>query len=292
MEKIRQKRGYIRNVSIALALAAVVVACVHPRDDGTAQRFAGGLFLPDSPPSIVREPGAAGVPEPSGSKVEPLGRNGRMIETQATPLLYRTAWGRRYLAATGSRAVAIGEPAARCPGLGVVAGPGRLPDAGQTALARCMGSLEAAGAPDCGCRLIAADDTLLAPLDAFSHAEGVGARLIGLRAGMSRHAGGGPLTARESPEPGPGDSTFVRFDGPQGPVAEASLFDDGRAEMVLSGSGLRLEGRRDLRGWHRGRLTERLLLTDPEGRRVIALIGFEPDDWAREGPALASWPRP
>lgn len=200
----------------------------------------------------------------------------RRIEPAAAPFLYGAPLGRRFLKATGARALAIGEPSAFCPAGAVATAPdASLASVGAEALRRCLAPMRASGrtAPDgtpCGCRLIALGDALLAEPEAYAYAPGVGARLLGL--GDAR-----PLVAHEAAGPSDGDIA-VLFESAAGPVAEARLLGDGRARLIHLGSGVVYEGTRVQVGWGRGRLRERLDLTGPDGRRVVALIGYEPED--------------
>ena len=99
-----------------------------------------------------------------------------------------------------------------------------------------------------------------------------------------------PLTIEERSTADP-SLTLVAFFDAAGPVAVAELSDAGAARLIMVESGAFFEGRREPRGWRRGRLTERLLLLGEDGARLIALIGFEPADIAAEGTRLGSWPR-
>lgn len=291
MQKSLSFFGMIRFLATVLTTTVSVSACgesVTMRDNRASQR----LLLLDSPPEIViRTDGqtprvAALLAEVSD---DPAAGMGRRVEASSAALLYNTGWGRAFLSAPSGRALAIGDPPDQCPGIGVVAGGPETPrlQVVDAAISQCIQSLERARASDCGCRLLALDDTLLAPLEAFAHAPGVSARLFGLGGG----AGTQQLVARESRELAADGSVRVLFSTVSGPIAAAALFADGRAVLEVAESGLVLEGARDLRGWRRGRLTERLLLRGPDGQRVIALIGFEPEDFAREGLALAQWPQ-
>ena len=291
MRKFAKKYGSIQYASMVCALALVAGGCADSPMQGD-RVGSGRLLLLSAPPDItVGQDGptrrdSALLSELDGQRST---GGGRWIEASSAALLYNTGWGRAFLAAPDGRALALGSPAAQCPGIGVVAGGPETPRSvvAEAALDQCLTSLDRAGSSGCGCRLLALDDTLLAPLDAFAHAPGVSARLVGL----GGDAGRGPLVARESRDVAADGSVRVLFSSVEGPVAAAALFPDGRAVMELTDSGTVFEGERDLRGWRRGRLTERLLLRGPDGRRVIALIGFEPEDYAREGLALARWPR-
>lgn len=210
------------------------------------------------------------------------------VDAAQAPFLTRSPIGRRFLAAPAPRALAIGDPAETCPAAAVAAGPaGASRQAvAARALDACLANLEDAGRdPACGCRVVAVDDVLLAPPSAFVYAEGVGGRLVG-----DGRFGGRPLIAEEVDAPD-GRSVRIAFFDAAGPVAVGDLADDGRARLVMLDDGAVFTGRREPRGWRRGRVQERLLLQGADGARLIALIGFEPADVAAEGPALAVWPR-
>lgn len=280
--------GQIRKLSISFVLAGVVAGCAGSPEVVRADR----LLVLDAPPVITArdiETSARASDAALAYASGPVPRASRRIEPQAAAVLYNTDWGRAFLGAQAGRAIARGEPAERCPGLGVVAGTPETPTGAivEIATTQCLRSLAAAGVTDCGCRVIAVNDTLLAPLTEFVHAPGIGARLIGLGSVSTA----GPLVAREQRDLAADGSRRLLLGNASGPVATAALFPDGAAVLELEEGGIRLEGRRDLVGWRRGRLAERLLLRTPDGRRVIALIGFEPEDYVREGLTLARWPR-
>jgi hypothetical protein len=291
MQKSTKEPRQNLNLSIIivsiLATGCTIGAPSVPMSPGDQQ-----LLVIDNPPRITATDAAdtTRVGDAVTALVSrPSAPAGRRVEARAAALLYGTGWGRAYLAAPDARALALGDPPERCPGLGVVGGGPDTPPAAvaEAAMAQCLRSQSGPAARGCGCRLLALDDTLLAPLAAFNHSPGVGARIVGLRGGAA-----GPLIAQELREITDDGSVRVLFSGAAGPVAAAALYPDGRAVMEIPGADLRLEGTREPRGWRRGRLTERLLLTDEDGRRVIALIGFEPEEFARDGLALSRWPAP
>ena len=206
----------------------------------------------------------------------------KRVEAAGAPFLYNAPVGARFLAAKGPRALARGEPPERCPA--AIAATGSSPlGAARAAGAQCLRAL--ATTPDCRCRLLALDDVLLAEPGALAYAPGVSGRLVGL--GQAAR----PLTIEERPTDDP-DRTLLAFYDAGGPVAVAELDAGGEARLILLANGALYEGARETWGWRRGRLTERLLLTGEDGRRLIALVGFEPADIAAEGSALAAWPAP
>lgn len=279
------------------ALAACAGAPAAPQGPLAQQRF-----LPLQPPPQIAVRAGADMADALAA-VRRLARDGaddgadngadsaagRRIEAVAEPFLYGSPLGRRFLRLAPARALALGDPAERCPaaGLGQDAatrdGAGAQAAAGQ-ALRRCLAMVE--GRADCGCRLLALDDKLLAGPLAFTYAPGVGGRLVGDGVGGR----GAPLTVAERATDDP-TRTLIGFFDATGPVAVGEVEDDGGARLMLVRSGAVFEGRRERRGWRRGRIVERLLLSDAEGRRIIALIGFEPADIVAEGAALAAWPK-
>lgn len=280
---------HCRNITSAL-LISVLAACAEPParvDNGAA---AGLLFLPDAPPRLVVSDSQdiLSLAERVEQVEQAVGdRPGRRIEPAAAAFLQGSPAGRVFQRATGGRALARGEPPETCPAIGLVTRSEAVPTTtlAQEAMRACLDDLEQTGGEDCGCRLLAVNATLLASLDAFAHAPGVGARLVGLGSGLSR-----PLIAREDPEARSDGVSLVTFTGVDAAVATATLRPDGTATLELA-DGTRFEGYRERHGWRRGRMTERLLLRDAAGARLIALIGFEPLDFARDGAQLAAWPR-
>ncbi|TVQ56650.1 MAG: hypothetical protein EA355_06265 [Rhodobacteraceae bacterium] len=209
------------------------------------------------------------------------------VEQERAPFIARSPIGRRFLDAPTPRALALGDPPRHCPAAAIAAGPvgATRADAVSRALGACLEALAEAGdAAACGCRVIAVDDVLLAPVDAYAYAEGVGGRLVG-----DGRFGGRPLIAEEVDAPD-GRGVRVAFFDAGGPVAVGELADNGGARLLMLDDGAVFTGWREPRGWRRGRVQERLLLEGADGARLIALIGFEPADVAEEGPALAVWP--
>jgi hypothetical protein len=199
----------------------------------------------------------------------------RRRELSAYPFLHLSPLGRRFLAMAPPRALALGHPGETCP-VGVVAATPR------GAVEECLAAT--AARPDCGCRIVAVDDVALVPSAELAYAPGVGGRLFGHDPAL------GPLVVEE--RAATGASSLVAFRSAAGLVAVGELFDDGDATLVLAADGETLGGRREMLGWTRGRIKERLLLTGSGGRRLVALIGFEPDEFVARGPALASWTPP
>ncbi len=271
-------------LTVFAILSVLMTACARPGGEREAGAFNRTLLARAEVPPIlarssteadeaaIRAAGAAGAAAASPARVE----------AAEAPFLYAAPVGRRFLATAGPRALARGEPPERCPAAAAASGASAA-EAARSAARQCLGALPV-GAAGCACRLLAVDDTLLAEPDAFVYAPGVGGRLVGLGQGAR------PLTVEERGTDDP-DRTVIAFFDAGGPVALAELDADGDARLVMLESGALFEGAREPRGWRRGRLLERLLLTGAGGKRLIALVGFEPADIAEEGPSLAAWPR-
>ncbi len=272
----RARRG-----AIALAIVALLAACA---DDGPPP--AAGLRAARAGPVTAMALAEARAAAADAAERALSAPRVPRIEPAAAPFLFSAPEGRAFLAApVAARALARGAPREWCPTIGLAAAPEAADPAAaaERALRRCLAARdERARAAGCGCRLLALGDALLAPQSALDYAPGVGARLIGLGDGR-------PLIARETPAEGAG--AVVAFESAAGRVAEARLAPDGTATLTLDDGGAVFEGRRERLGWRRGRIVERLLLRDAAGRRLIALIGIEPLDYAAAGPALAAWPR-
>lgn len=287
-------RNWKQSVAICATIGALLTGCGTVGDNttrGGIALYGLQLALPDAVPMIAAPrdaPGdvAAEAASLASAAAMVAARPARRIEPASAAMLYATAWGRTWLAAPGERSMVAGEPGARCPAMAIANAADPI-TAVADAMSLCRADLVATGAPDdCACRLIAFNDTLLAPLDAFAYASGTAARLIGLGGPLAR-----PLIAREAATSDqPGDSLVVLGDA-AGPVATVALSREGRAIMELVDGGRVLSGWREPMGWRRGRMTERLLLRDEDGRRVIALIGVDPEEFLRDGLRLAVWPQ-
>ncbi len=282
--RLRVPRAAYLSCILALILSACAATQPAPQGGFSTQRFSA---FADPPPIAARSQSEVAQAALVARRVDTptTASRGRVVEATAAPFLYGSPTGRRFLAAQGARALARGDPAAQCPALGLAEGPSSADPAAVTraALSGCLGLLADQGrSKTCGCQILAVDDILAVPLSELSYAPGVSARLFGV-------TGVRPLVAEERGAPD-GESTRVAFYDVRGPVAIAELHPDGTAQMLELGEGSVFAGVRELHGWRRGRVAERLLLTGEDGRRVIALIGFEPTDIAAEGAALAAWP--
>lgn len=278
--------GRMSKSSILILIIATAGAC-----SGAPQAPPGGpalIAMAGAPGIVAADSDGVADARIAAARIAGSSDRSRPVEAAGAPFLHGSPHGRAWLAGAPPRALARGEPGPSCPAIGMAMAPEAVspPDAAGRALSRCLDQLEERGAPaDCGCRLLALDGALVAPLSDFAYAQGVGARLIGGAA----TAGGRPLVALERGDSDPA-LTEVAFLDAGGVAAVAQLAEDGGARLLLLGDGVVYQGRREFRGWRRGRLTERLLLESPDGERLIALIGFEPADVAAEGAALGAWP--
>jgi hypothetical protein len=278
--------GSICNLSISLTLVACAAGCAAAPESSPGG--AALVAVTAAPAILASDSGDIAAARIAAARIAGDPGRARSVEPAAAAFLHGSPHGRAWLAAAAPRALARGEPGPRCPAIGVSAAPeaSSAADAAGRALGRCLDQLSARGASaDCGCRLLALDGALVAPMAEFAYAQGVGARLIG----GDGAAGGRPLVALERGDSDPA-LTEVAFLDAGGVAAVAQLAEDGGARLLLFGDGEVYQGRREFRGWRRGRLTERLLLQGANGGRLIALIGFEPADVAAEGVGLGRWP--
>ncbi|MEM7271355.1 MAG: hypothetical protein AAF401_19135 [Pseudomonadota bacterium] len=196
----------------------------------------------------------------------------RFLEISALPWLRSSPEGAAFVALGAPRAVARGTPAEFCPAAGV-SSPGATDAAGASreALNTCIAQLRTRGAdPDCGCRLMAVNDAVLAPRDNFAFAPGVAARVLD---GEGRSAG--LLVAESRPTP---EGERVKLLSPQGDVA-ILLLSGNDAELVLVDQPETIwRGTRRAFGYRRGRLAERVELQSESGERMSVLIGVERRD--------------
>jgi hypothetical protein len=274
-------------VTAIAVLSIALAACARPSGEAAAGAFNRTALARAEGPSVeardASEVEAAAIRAAGAARLAVAAPT--RTEAAATPFLYASPVGRRFLSTIGPRALARGEPPELCPAVAAAGGPTPA-QAARDATLRCLTALGEApgGRTECSCRVLAVDDVMLAEPEAFAYAPGVGGRLVGLGQGAR------PLTVEERATDDP-DRTLIAFYDAGGPVAVGELGAGGEARLVMLETGALYEGAREPRGWRRGRLLERLLLTGRDGKRLIALVGFEPGDIAAEGPALAAWPR-
>ncbi|MEM9010730.1 MAG: hypothetical protein AAGE18_05840 [Pseudomonadota bacterium] len=197
---------------------------------------------------------------------EVAGRRGTTrVSADQVPLLYLAPIGRSYRALSDPRVLVRGAPAASCPALVATSGA-TAAVAAEQALSTCATDLAAAGADgDCGCQILAVNDTLLAEPDAFAYATGVPARLF--RNGelspltlIAEEDADGTLTIRA------GDQVLYRISGrPVGPV---EIVETAAAETRA------FSGARRPTGLLRGRFVQRIEAEDSTGDQIVLVVGL------------------
>lgn len=264
-----------------------IAGCAPPnRDDDALSVLRASdrermLAAPAPPRVVARDPnGAAEAARiAAGVSAERLleRRGRRFLEISAIPYLRASPEGAAFLAQSNPRALVRGEPPASCPA--AAASPPGAPDrasAVAAAISACFGALQRRGAAQsCGCKAIAVDDILLDRPAAFSFAPTVSAVLI---------SNGGPaqrLVADQLAADATGEQIVLR--DPRGDVALVSLAEDRASLAFLSDAGgggpaIVYDGAREPFGYRRGRLTERIRLTNDAGQRLTLLIGVEARD--------------
>lgn len=208
-------------------------------------------------------------------------RGARWREAAQIGLLVGSPEGKAFLSAERGRALVRGEPALSCPSLNVASAP--TDDlAVEGALRACLSTL--ATRDNCGCRVIARGDKLLAPQKDFSYAIGVGTTLIDPSTNSSLR-----LSSEERLVQGRSGARHVWILGITGPFALLQVEQDGRAALVITESGERYTGIHRIEGFRRGRVARRAYLDGPNGKRLIVLVGFEDTELSDNREALMSW---
>lgn len=241
-----------------------------------------------------------------GGLIEKLreGPRSELISAPQSPFFFESAIGRAYLAAGvgggQGRALAQGWPAEQCPAFGATLDSANPRAAAEAALTSCLEDLpKNQVATDCGCRLLALDEVLLAPADAFVYARGVAAMVYDPASGRSavlvaeeRHPMDVYAEIEETSRP---DSLAALAKGarrlwllsPDRPAAALDLTADGEAALVfVEGPPEALEPGRQLRGvwrsdgFRRGRRAGVARLEDARGAELLVLFGYGPDEIA------------
>lgn len=264
-----------------LVAAYVLASCAAPSGPTPDPRLTGPrdgdlqrILASPRPPLVVATPSQPAQLSPrSMARLTPEAlseqRGTRLVQIAAVPLLRSTQEGAAFLSAQGHRALAQGEPTASCPALSVA--PPGAPTAfaaTQASLTLCLDVLARRGAPaTCGCRLIALDNALMAPLGRFSFAPAVSALMIKGRKATR-------LIAEAEVQ---GDVAITRLRdaaGEIGVLSAASASD----EVAAIIDGVVYIGTRAPFGFRRGRLAERITLTGEDGERLSLLVGVERRD--------------
>lgn len=266
---------------VGLAALCFAVGCAAPVAPSGESRLKGPqagdlqrILAPPRPPRVIAN--VAETPQISARTAARLTfpvleeqRGARLVQIAAVPLLRSTPEGAAFLAMTGHRALAQGEPPESCPALSHAPQGAPTPvAAGEASLTKCTGELRRRGvSASCGCRLIALDDALLAPITRFSFAPSVSALLIADGDAMR-------LIAEVDIENG------VAVTHLRSAVGEVGVLRTTGANDHVGGviNDVAYTGTRKPFGFRRGRLAERLTMTSAAGDQLTLLIGVERRD--------------
>ncbi|MEL6978925.1 MAG: hypothetical protein AAGM38_09625 [Pseudomonadota bacterium] len=313
----RTAMGVVGRRSASLLVVALLGSCASIGAPITttfapSEIEAARLVQPPRPPKLVAsdigdldDVVSAAAPDRLASWMAE--RGARRFEGPQIPFFFESELGRAYARSGPGRAIARGEPADRCPLFGAALDGADPASAARGAMRQCL-SQRSPSQSDCACRLLAADQVLFAPPEAFAYARAVSAKAIPLDARLRPSGPPARLIAEERFEPrAAAAETGARASGLeparrealalgarrlwliglQGPVAGLDLQADGAARLtVLEGprDALRpvreLEGRWEAEGFRRGRLAERVALRDEAGEPLLLLIGYEPAEMA------------
>ena len=265
------------------------MACTSLTNDEAPLKPRGFALSPrGAPVALAENRGEIDSAALTARRIAERAAQGRRAEPARIGLLWSSPEGRALLSAPG--ALALGAPPAICPARTAAAGGPDPGGAVAAALSACFDDLAAAGAPaECGC--VAAvvrgpeGGALLLPEEALAYAPGVSGWVKAPALGLDLH-----LPSREAP--GPGGARLLQFDGGTGLRIFAELRPDGvaRAELHRRGAApILLSGRHRPEGLRRGRFADRLRLTDPEGREMLLLSGYEPVEYALRRKDLLNW---
>ena len=214
--------------------------------------------------------------------VDPKRQNGgKWIEAAQIGLLFGAPEGKAFLTAPAGRALVRGEPAESCPSLNVATAP-TDDQATEGAMRACL--RQVAARPDCGCRVIARADRLLAKRDEFQYAIGVSSHLLDPSTGRQMR-----MTAEERIIEGRPGVRRLWMLGAAGPVGMLQVEQDGRAAFVFSQTGKRFDGSHVEDGFRRGRIARRAYLTAKDGKRMVVLVGFEESELKENESSLLTW---
>lgn len=216
------------------------------------------------------------------ANADPKEQNGgKWIEAAQVGLLFGAPEGKAFLSAPAGRALVRGEPAKSCPALHVAAAA-TDDQATEGAMRACMRQMSTRS--ECGCRVIARADRLLAKRDEFQYAIGVSSMLVDPSTGQKMQT-----TAEERVVEGRSGVRRLWMLGAGGPVGMLQVEPDGRAAFIFTKSGKRFDGSHREDGFRRGRIARRAYLTAKDGRRMVILVGFEDTELKDNAISLQSW---
>lgn len=208
-------------------------------------------------------------------------RGARWTEAAQIGLLFGSPEGKAYLTGKQGRALVRGEPVESCPVLDVALAA-TDDQATDGAMRACLNDV--AAYPNCGCRLIARGDYLLAKRDEFAYAIGVGTTVIDQSRGTTM-----TYASEERIVQGRPGSRHVWLLDVNGPVGLLQVEPDGRAAMTINATGKKYTGLHKADGFRRGRIARRAYLTGEDGRNLIVLVGYEDTEFKDNRAQLAAW---
>ena len=257
-----------------------------PRGTLDSQDLVQRLLVRPRPPKIIATdfstlPEALTYAHRSATGDAERVRGARWTEAAQIGLLFGSPEGKAYLSGKEGRALVRGEPMESCPILDVALAP-TDDQATEGAMRACLN--DTAALPNCGCRLIARGDYLLAKRDEFAYAIGVGTTMIDQsRGGPQRYA------SEERIVEGRPGARHIWLLGVSGPVGLLQVEPDGRAAMTINATGERLTGLHKADGFRRGRVARRAYMTGEDGRNVIVLVGYEHTELKDNLGQLTAW---
>jgi len=229
------------------------------------------LMLGELTPQIVRQ-----TPE----RLRGLSRT-QTISLEQLPLLTETREGIQFANMLGTpRAFVQATPASSCPVRSVGFDEKSTLNATQIALGRCLVALGQIGVSDrCDCRVMAQDNTLLDNLEAFTYARGVSAIFIEPYTDNTQS-----YIAEEIAQ-----TTLdhqLEFYSLDKKVGQVTLFADGTLRATLDQL---YTGHWYAEGYRRGHLVVRLYLETVQNEKLIAVIGYEPQELRERLSEMNEW---
>jgi len=278
--------GEVRGVVKPAGSRAPGIVNSTPRGTLDSRDLAQRVLVRPRPPKIIAQdfgelPEALTYAARSATGDAERVRGARWTEAAQIGLLFGSPEGKAYLAGKQGRALVRGEPMESCPILDVALAP-TDDQATEGAMRACLN--EAAAMADCGCRLIARGDYMLAKRDEFAYAIGVGTTVIDQTDGSTM-----TYASEERIVEGRPGSRHVWLLGVNGPVGLLQVEPDGRAAMTVNATGRKYTGLHKADGFRRGRIARRAYLTGENGRNLVVLVGYEDTEFKDNRTQLTAW---
>jgi len=275
-----------RTIAAQLAQSSGGLVQSAPVNSLTGSAVRQRFFSVPRPAEVVAETysdlGEALLYARRATDTDPKKQNGgKWIEAAQIGLLFGAPEGKAFLTAPSGRALVRGEPAESCPALNVATAP-TDDQATEGAMRACLRQVSARA--ECGCRVIARADRLLAKRDEFQYAIGVSSYLVDPTTGRQLR-----MTAEERIIEGRPGVRRLWMLGAAGPVGMLQVESDGRAAFVFSETGKRYDGSHVEDGFRRGRVARRAYLTAKDGKRMVVLVGFEDTELKENTATLLTW---